>query len=133
MNKVTLVKLCQWLGIPRRTADYRSTIKAMIEQNSSIGFRMMAHPLSLNKNTVQCIFQPKSRSVSTRALDLRPCIQALTSVARTPDERWAADPCAVRVDRGPRWLSLDGPGDRLLKPRAAGLTHEPRRRCSKIR
>ena len=49
---VSLVKLCQWFQIPRRTVYYRSTksapkvqehlvgpIKAMIEENPSFGYR----------------------------------------------------------------------------------------------
>jgi putative transposase len=55
---VSLVKLCQWFEIPRRTVYYRSTkgapkvqekfvtpIKAMIEENPSFGYRTVAHLL----------------------------------------------------------------------------------------
>lgn len=68
--KVSLLKLCQWFEMPRRTMYYRSTkaapkvrehfarpIKAMIEENPSFGYRTVAHLLGFNKNTVQRIFQ----------------------------------------------------------------------------
>ena len=68
--KVSLVKLCHWFEMPRRTVYYRSTkappkvqehfvkpIKAMIEENPSFGYRTVAHLLGFNKNTVQRIFQ----------------------------------------------------------------------------
>ena len=63
---VSMTKLCQWFGIPRRSAYYRSQrsapkvqprfvepIKAMIEENPSFGYRTVAHLLNFNKNTVQ--------------------------------------------------------------------------------
>ena len=67
---VSLVKLCQWFGVPRRTVYYQPTkaepkvqakfavpIKAMIEENLSLGYRTVAHLLAMNKNTVQRVFQ----------------------------------------------------------------------------
>ena len=70
--KVSLVKLCRWFELPRRTLYYRSTkaaptvqerfaqpIKAMIEENPSFGYRTVAHLLGFNKNTVQRVFQIK--------------------------------------------------------------------------
>ena len=55
---VSLVKLCQWFGVARRTVYYRQTkgqpklqeqfvrpIKAMIEENPSFGYRTVAHLL----------------------------------------------------------------------------------------
>ncbi len=70
--KVSLVKLCKWFEMPRRTVYYRSTqsapkvqehfvkpIKAMIEENPSFGYRTVALLLRFNKNTVQRIFQIK--------------------------------------------------------------------------
>lgn len=59
---VSLVKLCEWFQIPRRTVYYRSIksapkvqehlvqpIKAMIEENPSFGYRTVAHLLGFNK------------------------------------------------------------------------------------
>jgi putative transposase len=67
---VSLVKLCRWFDVPRRTVYYRPTkaepkvqarfvepIKTMIEENPSFGYRTVAHLLDMNKNTVQRVFQ----------------------------------------------------------------------------
>ena len=106
--EVSLVKLCQWFGVARRTVYYRATkaqprlqeqfvrpIKAMIEENPSFGYRTVAHLLGFNKNTVQRIFRLKGWQVRKRPVGFRPRIQALPSVAKAPDERWATDLCRV--------------------------------------
>jgi hypothetical protein len=62
-HRVSMSKLCQWFGVPRRTLYYRPTkatpavdprfaepIKAMIEENPSSGYRIVAHLLDFNKN-----------------------------------------------------------------------------------
>lgn len=85
---VSLVKLCRWFDLPRRTLYYRSVksppkvqeqlaepIKALIEEHPSLGYRTVAHLLGMNKNTVQRIFQLKGWQVRKRA------------VAKAPDER----------------------------------------------
>ncbi|WP_043426656.1 DDE-type integrase/transposase/recombinase, partial [Curvibacter lanceolatus] len=115
---VSLVKLCQWFQIPRRTVYYRSTksapkvqehlvqpIKAMIEENPSFGYRTVAHLLGFNKNTVQRIFQIRGWQVRKRPVGFRPRIQALPSVAKAPDQRWATDLCRVWTGRD-GWASL---------------------------
>jgi len=61
--KVSLVKLCQWFEMPRRTVYYRSAkaepkvqehlvkpIKAMIGENRALSYRTVAHLLRFNKN-----------------------------------------------------------------------------------
>lgn len=116
--KVSLVKLCQWFEMPRRTVYYRSVkaapkvqdhlvkpIKAMIEENPSFGHRAVAHLLGFNRNTVQRIFQLKGWQVRKRPVGFRPRIQALPSVAKAPDERWATDLCRVWAGRD-GWASL---------------------------
>ena len=68
--KVSVVKLCKWFELPRRTVYCRPTkgapelqkkfvtpIKAMIEQIPSFGYRTVAHLLGTNKNTVQRVLQ----------------------------------------------------------------------------
>ena len=67
---VSLVKLCQWVEMPRRTVYHRpiegipnvqekfvKPIKAMIEENFSRGYRTVAYLLGMNKNTVQRVSQ----------------------------------------------------------------------------
>lgn len=116
--KVSLVKLCHWFEMPRRTVYYRSTkappkvqehfvkpIKAMIEENPSFGYRTVAHLLGFNKNTVQRVFQLKGWQVRKRPVGFRHRIQALPSVAKAPDERWATDLCRVWTGRD-GWASL---------------------------
>lgn len=65
-------QLCRWFEVPRRTAYYKpvksapklreelvAPVKALIEQEPSFGYRTVASLLSMNKNTVQRIFQLK--------------------------------------------------------------------------
>lgn len=115
---VAMAKLCRWFEQPRRTVYYRPTqaapkvkpelaepIKALIEEEPSFGYRTVAGLLSMNKNTVQRIFQLKGWQVRKRAVGMRPRIQVLPSVAQAPDERWATDLCRVWGGRD-GWLSL---------------------------
>lgn len=112
--KVSLVKLCAWFGVPRRTVYYKPTkaapkvdprfaepIRAMIEENPSFGYRTVAFLLGFNKNTVQRIFQLKHWQVRKRPIGMRPRIQALPSVATAPNERWSTDLCRI-------WAGKDG-------------------------
>ena len=114
----SLSQLCRWFEVPRRTVYYQPTkvapkvdeqlaapIKAMIEENPSFGYRTVAHLLRMNKNTVQRIFQIKGWQVRKRAIGMRPSIQALPSVAKAPNERWATDLCRVWAGRD-GWASL---------------------------
>ena len=111
---VSMTKLCRWFEVPRRTVYYRPVkstpkvqerfaepIKQMIEAEPSFGYRTVASLLQFNKNTVQRIFQLKGWQVRKRAIGHRPRIEALPSVATTPNERWATDLCRV-------WAGRDG-------------------------
>lgn len=115
---VSVSQLCRWFGVPRRTMYYRATkappkvksewadsIKALIEQQPSVGYRTVAGLLGMNKNTVQRIFQIKGWQVRKRSIGHRPRIEALPSVATAPDQRWATDLCRVWGGRD-GWLSL---------------------------
>ena len=116
--EVSMVKLCRWFGVARRSVYYRPTraapkvnpalaepIKALIEAEPSFGYRTVAGLLGMNKNTVQRIFQLKGWQVRKRAVGRRPRIQALPSVATAPDQRWATDLCRVWGGRD-GWLTL---------------------------
>ena len=111
---VPLSKLCAWFGVPRRTVYYKprkvapkvdprfaEPIKAMIEAEPSFGYRTVAWLLGFNKNTVQRIFQLKGWQVRKRAVGMRPRIQAVPSVATSPNERWSTDLARV-------WTGKDG-------------------------
>jgi putative transposase len=111
---VPITKLCAWFGVPRRTIYYKSMksppkidpafekpIKAMIEENPSFGYRTVAWLLGFNKNTVQRIFQLKGWQVRKRPIGSRPRIEALPSVAESPNERWSTDMARV-------WAGKDG-------------------------
>ena len=111
---VPVTKLCVWFGVPRRTVYYKPVkkspivqdrfakpIKEMIEENPSFGYRTVAGLLGFNKNTVQRIFQIKGWQCKKRPVGFRPRIQALPSVATSPDERWSTDLCRV-------WAGRDG-------------------------
>lgn len=116
--EVSISQLCRWFEVPRRTQYYQPVktapvvrpeladpIKALIEEEPSFGSRTVAGLLDLNKNTVQRIFQLKGWQVRKRAVGQRPRIQALPSVAKAPDERWATDLCRVWGGRD-AWLTL---------------------------
>ena len=116
--EVSISKLCQWFGVARRSVYYKPTkaprtvkpelaapIKAMIEEEPSFGYRTVAGLLSMNKNTVQRIFQIKGWQVRKRATGSRPRIVALPSVATAPDVRWATDLCRIWGGRD-GWLTL---------------------------
>jgi putative transposase len=110
---VSMTRLCTWFDISRRSAYYKprqskpkvqecfsKPIKAMIEENPSFGYRTVAHLLDFNKNTVQRVFQLMGWQVKKRPIGFRPRIQALPSVARHPNERWATDLCRVWAGKG---------------------------------
>jgi len=116
--QVSISQLYRWFGVPRRTVYYRprrsspkvnsalaERIKALIEEEPSFGYRTVAGLLSMNKNTVQRIFQLKGWQGEKRAVGFRPRIEALPSVAKRPDERWSTDLCRVWGARD-GWLSL---------------------------
>jgi putative transposase len=111
---VPITKLCAWFEVPRRTVYYKPVksapkiqerfavpIKQMIEAEPSFGYRTVAGLLTFNKNTVQRIFQLMHWQVRKRAIGHRPRIEALPSVAVSPNERWATDLCRI-------WAGRDG-------------------------
>ncbi len=116
--EVSMSQLCRWFEVPRRTVYYRPTkaaprvqerfekpIKEMIDQDPSYGYRTVAGLLNFNKNTVQRIFQIRGWQVKQRAIGFRPRVQAMPSVAKAPDERWATDLCRIWSGRD-GWTSL---------------------------
>ena len=116
--EVSMVKLCRWFGVARRSMYYKPVkampkvkpelaepIQALIEAEPSFGYRTVAGLLGMNKNTVQRIFQLKGWQVRKRAVGRRPRIEALPSVATAPNQRWATDLCRV-WDGKDGWLSL---------------------------
>ena len=97
-------RLCRWFEVPRRTVYYKPVksapkvrpelagpIKAMIEQDSSYGYRTVASLLSMNNSTVQRIFQLNGWQVRKRPQGFRQRVQALPSYALQPNQRWATD------------------------------------------
>ena len=118
---VPMTKLCRRFEVSRRTVYYKPVkstpkvqerfaepIKRMIEPEPSFGYRTVASLLQVNKNTVQRIFQLKGWQVRKRAIGHRPRIEALPSVAMTPNERWATDLCRVWAGRDGWQLSRGG-------------------------
>lgn len=116
--EVSMVKLCHWFGVARRSVYYRprkappkvraelaEPVQAMIEAEPSFGYRTVAGLLNMNKNTVQRIFLLKGWQVRKRAVGLRPWVEALPSVATAPDQRWATDLCRSWGGRD-GWLTL---------------------------
>ena len=57
-----------------RVDAWSLTVKAMIEENPSFGYRTVAGLLGMNRNTVQRIFQIKGWQVRKRAVGFRPRI-----------------------------------------------------------
>lgn len=134
---VPISKLCRLFGVPRRTVYYQPTrsapkvnpvlaarIKTLIEEEPSFGYRTVAGLLEMNKNTVQRIFQLKGWQVRKRPVGLRPRIEALPSVAKGPNERWATDLAGFGVDATAAWVvyrrpSCCGPTTASCSPAAA--------------
>jgi putative transposase len=113
-STVPMTKLCRWFDVPRRTVYYKPVkskpkvqdrftepIKQMIEAEPSFGYRAVANMLRFNKNTVQRLFQLMGWQVRKRAIGHRPRIEALPSVATTPNQRRATDLCRI-------WAGRDG-------------------------
>jgi len=90
---------------PKVQERFEAPIKAMIEQEPSFGYRTVAGLLNFNKNTVQRIFQIRVWQVKQRTIGFRPRVQAMPSVAKSPDERWSTDLCRVWTGRD-GWASL---------------------------
>lgn len=67
-------------------------IKALIDQDPSYGYRIVAG--LLNMNIVQRIFQIRGSQVMKRPIGFRPRVEALPSVAVSPDQRWR-ETCAA--------------------------------------
>ena len=116
--KVSINQLCRWFDVPWRCIYYRPTkgiprvkpelkqpIKELIEQEPSFGYCTVAGLLGMNKNTVQRIFQIRGWQVRKRATGSRPRIQALPSVASSPNLRWSTDLCRVWGGRE-GWLTV---------------------------
>lgn len=108
---VAVSKLCRWFEVPRRTVYYKPTkaapkvnvelaapIKALIEQEPSFGYRTVAGMLSMNKNTVQRVFQLMGWQVRKRAVGRRPRIQAL--ITRYGTLGCVRTPFLLRSDNG---------------------------------
>jgi putative transposase len=90
---------------PKVQDRFEKPIKAMIDHDPSYGYRTVAGLLNFNKNTVQRIFQIRGWQVKQRLIGFRPRVQAIPSVAHSPDERWAIDLCRVWTGRD-GWASL---------------------------
>lgn len=103
-HKVSLVKLCQWLGFPRRSLYYKPTVrrrkvnaelvarvKQTLERFPTYGYRRLACVLGENRKPIQRILQLKGWQVRKRAKGFRPRAKSLPSIASRPNERWATD------------------------------------------
>jgi putative transposase len=84
-----------------RGAPPAQPIKQLIEEHPAFGYRTVAHLLGFNKNTVQRVFQLMRWQVKKRPIGFRPRVQAMPSVAASPNQRWSTDPCRV-------WAGRDG-------------------------
>ncbi|WP_205742706.1 hypothetical protein [Onishia niordana] len=101
---VSLVKLCQWLGFPRRSLYYRPMsrqrviitdlarrVKLTLERFTTYGYRRLACILGENRKPILRILQLKGWQVRKRPQGFRPRAKNLPLVASRPDERWATD------------------------------------------
>ncbi len=96
---VSISKLCKWLIISRRTVYYKpmkaipvinsspvETIKAIVEDTPSFGYRTVAALLGMSENTAQRIFKLNSCQVKKQTIGFRPRVQALPSAATAANE-----------------------------------------------
>lgn len=134
---MSLVKLCAWFGVPRRTFYYKPTkaapkvdprfseaIRAMIEEDPSLGYRTVVFLLGFNKNTVLRILQLKSWQVRKRPVGMRPRIHAPPSVATAPNERWSTDLCRIWSGKD-GWTSLAQSSTAIRMSFSVGTCHAP--------
>ncbi len=91
---------------PKVQSRFTETIKAMIVENPSFGYRTVGHLLSFNKNTVERIFQLKGWQVKKRSVGFRARIEILLLVAMLPNKRWSTDypGYGQGATVGPCWL-----------------------------
>ncbi len=114
----SMSQLCRWFEVPIRTVYYKPTkaapkvqerfersIKDMVDQDPSYGYRTVAGLLNFNNNTEQRIFQIRGWQVKKRAIGFRSKVQAMPSVAQAPDERWVTDLFRIWTGRD-GWTSL---------------------------
>ena len=114
-HRVSLTKLCGWLGVPRRSIYYKpkarpkatdpvltDRVKLAMQRFPTYGYRRLAIVLGENKKPIQRILQIKGWQVRKRPQGFRPRAKALPSVTHQPDERWATDICHVWCGRDRR-------------------------------
>jgi putative transposase len=117
-KRVSIVKLCTWFGIPRRSVYYRrrqrryaldparvARVKALIERFPSYGYRRLAALLGENRKPIQRILQVKGWQVRKRPQGHRPRAHGLPSVTSHPNVRWATDLAMIWCGRD-RWCHL---------------------------
>ena len=111
-DRISIMKLCHWFGLPRRSFYYQrkpqklsldnaklAQVKTIIERFPTYGYRRIAAILGWNRKVVQRICQLKGWQVRKRAKGHRPRAKALPSVADRPNERWATDLAMLRCGR----------------------------------
>ena len=115
-HRVSLSKLCGWLGVPRRSIYYKpkarnrrvdpdltERVRVTMQRFPTYGYRRLAVVLGENKKPIQRILQIKGWQVRERPQGFRPRAKALPpSVTHRPDERWATDICHVWCGRDRR-------------------------------
>ena len=117
-HEVSIARLCQWLGVSRRSYYYRprtrqpvvdevkaEKVKSVIERFPTYGYRRIAFMLGWNRKVVQRICQLKGWQVRKRPKGHRPRVSALPSIAREPDQRWATDLARIWCGRD-RWCHI---------------------------
>ena len=117
-KKVSLAKVCRWLGVPRRTMYYRcrprrrpldevlvSRVREIIEEFPTYGYRRIAAVLGENRKVIQRVLQVKGWQVRKRPRGHRPRARGLPSMADRPDRHWATDLAMVWCGRD-RWCHL---------------------------
>jgi len=117
-KRVSLVRLCTWLGVARRTFYYSPRPRHLpldeckvthvweaIKAHPTYGYRRIAVVLGENRKVVRRILQRKGWQVRKRPQGHRPRAQGLPSVAARPNQRWATDLTMVWCGRD-RWCHL---------------------------
>lgn len=117
-KRVSLMQLCRWFGVPRRTIYYQprprprrldearvARVKEVLERYPTYGYRRIAVLLGANRKPIQRILRLKGWQVRKRPRGHRPRARALPSVASARDVRWATDLTMVWCGRD-RWCHL---------------------------
>jgi putative transposase len=125
-QRVPLMKLCAWLGLPRSTAYYQPRQRSehrrdhafemlvydIVQEHPTFGIRRVwallrfTFGFQINRKRVARLFKRRGWSCKLRRIGGRPRVQASRSIAERPDQRWATDIALIWCGERDGWCSF---------------------------